>query len=282
MTSYIAQEQGTVGFSRSVEVLADMELGKTIIAIVGASVSRAELQTLDSDLILVHSAEEFLASGFVAADACLVVPSGLNLARKLVADGLINFNCHLIWAFGLPVIQSLDVLQTVDLPEGSLVCGFGGLREAALLVTARNNHGTEGNQFLDEGYDAESFRAGIRVGVHSAALSAVHEQGAAECPSHGDLSSASRLLNELRLRHLNLLQTLGPTMDAVPHSSELPGPPEAVQLENELILLKRRHDALERKYNSLAGSRLGRLTLKLWDRKRFDAPASNELKEPKS
>jgi hypothetical protein len=38
-------------------------------------------------------------------------------------------------------------------------------------------------------------------------------------------------------------------------------------MENELILLKRRYDALDRKYTALSNSRLGALTLQLWARK---------------
>jgi hypothetical protein len=42
---------------------------------------------------------------------------------------------------------------------------------------------------------------------------------------------------------------------------------DSTRLENDLILLKRRYDALDRKYTALANSRLGALTLRLWAKK---------------
>ncbi|MBK4120374.1 hypothetical protein [Kocuria rhizophila] len=92
-----------------------------------------------------------------------------------------------------------------------------------------------------------------------------------------DTGTSDRREAESRSQLIELLQGLESFV--TPHSDEAqtPAPGDKVTLEDQeiervqlqLVKLTTQHDALTRKYDSLAKSTMGRLTLKLWDRKKI-------------
>lgn len=224
------------------------------------ALSRRELQIVQADLFLIRSADEFRSATSASLHSFLILPSGIDLTRELLLSGAFQNDVTLIWAFGQPVLESLLTLDTMGLSQGTSIFGFAGMNDDSLLMTRRSN-----DAVLDRG----SFEAGLRT--------ARTETTKPSMALHGGEELSSAELRDLRFKHLNLLKTLGPTLPS--KSADIDDsekPREPLKLENDLILLKRRYDALDRKYTALANSRLGRVTLKLWDRKRRGLLASQK------
>ena len=94
----------------------------------------------------------------------------------------------------------------------------------------------------------------------------------------GKLGSADRLLSQslaetaARLDNvLSLLAEYGRAIETKASNDDEPAAADAADVErlrNDLIKMRNAHDALQRKYDALASSRLGSYTLRRWEKKR--------------
>jgi hypothetical protein len=261
MISPASSGRTPVGISRSSGILNLPDLVETVALVCGSSATGLDVQLVDADVVLVRNAEDAAAEPVPETDAYLVVPGGLDLMQELLRDGRIAKASRILWSFGLPVTESLMALEALELPAGMVVTGFSGHAHHAILLCAVREDAT---------HDGESFRMGLKA--------ARLESGWSD--AHGDLEARAaeqRLVRELRTKHLSLLTSLGPVGRLNPGAASAGGPETDVAgLQDELTALRRNYASLERKYNALAQSKLGRLTLKLWDRKRYSAPGVHD------
>ncbi|WP_441427146.1 hypothetical protein [Arthrobacter sp. YAF34] len=244
------------------------EIVETVAIVCGPSSATIDLQLIPADVVLVRTAEDLAAKAVAESDAYLVVPGGLDLMSSLLRKGRISNSAQILWSFGLPVRDSLTFLGTLELPVGMVVTGFGGSANQSILRTA-----VQGD---DVNYDVDSFRMGLEAArldeIRAEAQLAAEEQAAER-----------RLLHDLTARHLNLLAALGTTGQFPPDSGPAGGThSDVAELQDQLARLKRNYAVLERKYSALAQSKLGRITLKIWDRKRLTAPAARNPTRSKS
>lgn len=262
MTPIVVPAPEPIRISRAAEVVDQRQLAGLVVVLCEGDPSRHELQIFNADMLVVRTREEFLDSPIVTPDAYLVLASGLSLAKDVLQSGLMKSEVRVIWALGQSVAATLGTLQTVGLPPDTVISAFAGLPESAVLVAENSNADT---------VDLLSFRIGLAISAMGTAKS--------ERNAGAQNSTQDHAFRKLAHNHLNTLQSLGTAAQPLERSTDRLQLADAEKLENDLILLKRRYDALNRKYNSLASSRLGQLTLKIWERKRVKAGVAKEAKE---
>ncbi len=118
-------------------------------------------------------------------------------------------------------------------------------------------------------HDSFSFRSGLTIAWID--YDVLHASLAAE-----EYGVAHQLLFELTSKHIGLLERLKRERVGTDKESST----EVKELSEELTRLKYRHAALTRKYQSLARSKLGRLTLRIWERRRSGAQGFRKNKRP--
>lgn len=254
-----------VGIAAGIDLRASMPLAGPALIIAGASVSARELRLTSSEAIIARSAEDFRSIKFVEVQYYVVLADGFNLALGLLKSGDLNPTSQIVWSFNLPFLESLSRLRTIGFPDDVAIRGIGGHMDMSVITTASGS--TRKVEF-------ESFRAGMDV---SAALWG-HES--LESKS-GYPSEIGRELALLRRKHLSVLESLPSAAGGKTTSATRTEHPvvDSSRLENDLILLKRRYDALERKYTALANSRLGAATLRIWDRNKSRRDKAMSAKE---
>jgi hypothetical protein len=221
------------------------------LVIAGPTPSTAELRSAPSEALIARSVEDFRAMSFVEVRHFIATADGFNLALGLLQAGDLDPASHIVWSLDLPLLETLARLNEMGLPENVAVQRIDGNAERSVVITA----GGSGLRL-----DVDSFMAGLEVG------SALADGGQGNTSVHS--ATTEQAFELLRRKHLSMLESLSP-VDADPVAAanpKTPGP-DARRMENELILLKRRYDALDRKYTALSNSRLGALTLQLWARK---------------
>lgn len=221
------------------------------LVISGPTASTAELRSAPSEALIARSIEDFRSMSFVEIRHFVATAEGFSLTLELLEAGDLNPASHIVWSLDLPLLETLAKLNELGLPENVTVQRIGGDAANSVVLTA----GGSGRKL-----DFESFRAGLEVG----AAMAEGNQG-----NRSDrCSTTDQALDLLRRKHLSVLESLSP-VDTDPEVVARPQTQgqDASRMENELILLKRRYDALDRKYTALSNSRLGALTLQLWARK---------------
>lgn len=154
------------------------------------------------------------------------------------------------WYFQVDLQTALEQLATLNLSSKLKLVQINFLPKAVVLSTG--HHG-------GLAIDSESLRAGVQAGILAA--KAGH-------PRHVD-SHNQDYIRELQHKLFAALGLISATEEtntlALDNGKVLA---ETDTHDNDLILLKSKYDALERKYDSLAGSKLGKLTLKLWSKSR--------------
>lgn len=242
-----------IGLDAAAYLTANEPLPGRALVFAGASASTAELRHAPSDALIARSAEDFRSIQFVDIQHFVVTADGFSLALELLGSGDLGPASQIVWSLDLPLLESLERLNAIGLPEDVTVQGIGGDMENSVITTAAGSG-------LNLEFDG--FRAGLEVG---ATLSG-HGGEATNSEAYAKIDQAFALL---RRKHLSVLESLSPVDAANPVAAVNPEAPAAdtARLENDLILLKRRYDALDRKYTALANSRLGALTLRLWARK---------------
>lgn len=259
MTTLANSGRMPVRISRSARIVDIGDLVETVALVCGPCASGPDLQLaeVDADAVLVRTAEDLAAEHIAAADAYWVVPGGLDLMQELLSEGRIAGNAPILWSLGLPVSESLDALEALELPAGLIITGFAGVAHHAVLLSAAEQDAT---------HDPASFRMGLKA----ARLESSWADARSDAEEH---AAGRRLLQDLRTKHLSLLSSLGPAGQPAPAGADSDGGgADVAGLQDQITLLERKYASLERKYNALAQSKLGRITLKLWDRKRLSAP----------
>lgn len=245
-----------IGLDAASELTEAKPLFGPALIIAGESASTDELLHAPSDAIVVRSVEDFNASQFVALQHTVVTADGFDLALELLESGSLNSASSIVWNLGLPLLDTLGRLSMIGLAKDITVSTICGDTEGAVVTTSRGS-GAE--------LEFESFVAGLQV---DAALSGSQNRGEYSVA----LSGPDVELGMLRQKLLSVLEGLSPADAKKPatglgtdrYRTETDRSAESLRLENDLILLKRRYDALERKYTALSNSRLGALTLRLW------------------
>lgn len=254
-----------IGISRSSKVVEDIsDLVDMVALVCGPSTSSTDLDRVNADVVLVRDVDDLSEQLVLEADAILVVASGLDLMCSLLGDDRVASSTRILWSLGLPLNETLGTLSSLKLPVGIVVTGFCGSPDRSILLTAARD---------DAMYDIESFQMGLKAAMPRPPWS--EESGISERQAH-----ESRLLQELIDKHVSLLSSLGAA--GLPLSSSVNSSPGAAitELQDQLTQLNRKHAALERKYNSLAQSKLGSITLRIWKRKRLSAPAVRNATRP--
>lgn len=254
-----------IALDAATDLIGAAPLPGPALVIAGASASTAELRRAPSDAVIVRSVEDFRSTQFVEILHYVVPADGFGLALELLESGELDSACQIVWCLDLPLLESLARLNSIGLPEDVTVRRIGGDVEQSVITTA----GGSGLK-LEFG----SFRAGLEV----CAMLLGH---GGQRSSPEDHSTVGQALTLLRLKHLSVLESLSPVDAENPVAAVPPAASTAdsSRLENDLILLKRRYDALDRKYNALANSRLGALTLRLWARKNPRQNKANSAKD---
>lgn len=242
-----------LGLDAAADLTADEPLPGPALIIAGASTPAPEVRHTLSDAVIARSVEDFRSIRFVEVQHFVVTADGFSLALDLLESGDLDPGSPVAWNLDLPLTETLERLNAVGFPEGVAVRRISGDAENSVVTTA----GGSGLQL-----DFASFSAGLEV---AAAL--LGHGGRATSPYYQE--GTVQALALLRQKHLSLLEGLSHVDIESPAAAVGPDAPAAdgSRLENDLILLKRRYDALDRKYTALSNSRLGALTLRLWARK---------------
>ncbi|WOC60196.1 hypothetical protein RI444_16995 [Paenarthrobacter sp. AT5] len=261
--------------------------GRTTV-ITGVLTTESEYSLLPLDAVFVRSLEDFRAVGSFDEQPFLVTESGFPLAAELIELGQLDPKSPITWSLQAPLKETLEQLSLLELPAEIAVHRISGAIEAVVVSTAAVPHA--------ERLDLQSFQAGFAVN----ATLLGYEYANRPLDHDGSLQE----LIDLRRKHLSLLEVLLPAADQASDEVAVPTGPsdEVLKLEKELLVLKERFDvldndhqamdtdyraldakyqalesdhqalaseykALTKKYQALANSRLGRLTLRLWQRK---------------
>jgi hypothetical protein len=251
--------------------------GRVIVVLASPDAPEEELPRLSEDVVLVRSVSEYRLAASFAPDCVLVLASGLELANDLLQQGTLDPASRIAWALSPSVPENLARLTGANLATETAVCGYLVLDHNLALVTANgagppNSGGPEGRGPAGEsnqGLDGEAFALGLKLADLAAALDR-------------DLSGVDQqtaLLQELQTKHIDLLQALDAGAGSIAGVAAPLGRGQAMDagaaeakidtLQKELAQLKKKYDRLDRRYKALANSRMGKLTLKLWERKRI-------------
>lgn len=246
----------TIGLEATEDLAEAGPLAGPAVVLSSPGSAPEEILTVQSDAVIICSMHDFHAMPAVPIGHYAVTSSGLGLAMELLESGSLDPSLPILWTLQLPLFETLDKLQTVGLPHASTVHSVGGDIMNTFVVTAAGSGVT---------LDSESFRVGVEVGA------SLMRRGtdAGDAPA---TAWANQELDLLRRKHLSVLELLSPAAEAVPAvgsgtANADSRSSDTKRLENDLVLLKRRYDALDRKYAALSKSRLGALTLRMWDRR---------------
>mgnify|MGYP003575139404 CR=1 FL=1 len=285
-----------IGISAGADLTGESLPVGRITVLTGAVITESEFSLLPLDAVLVRSLDDFESVGSSDTQSFLVTKSGFPLAAELLELGALSPNASITWSLQAPLNETLEKLGLLGLPERIAVDRVRGTFDKVVVGTTVDGAGR---------LDHESFQAGLAV------TASLLGQDSVNPTSEPD--EILQELNVLRSKHLSLLEVLIPA----PVEVETPMVPaeDVRKLEDELSLLKRRRDALDEKYrvldtehqalagkyqalgteykaldskyhvlhskyNALANSRLGKLTLRLWERKTSRANKA-QLKEEK-
>lgn len=245
----VKQQQRTMGVVESVECQSNARIQEAVLCLATGNLTRGDLRLLEGDAHILTSPEE--ATDF-ASDyySCVVVfPCGLGLARDLLQINALDSSRRIHWQLGKGLLESLDILAQLDLGPNVHAVGINHVEGGTVVTTALATGSL---------LDADSYRSGVQAGSAGNSSDGGMEGPAGSMTVH----DSDRQITE---KLLSMLQTVEPLSSDAPPACERAHDESA---EHELALLKRDYRALERKYCSLAASRLGKLTLRLWARRR--------------
>lgn len=247
---------GEVLVSGTISATMPANMPETLTVLASSQETGHIFRDLRADIVFVRSVEEFQQFGRKHGGPVLVTNSGMNIARKLLETGGLQTRPRIFWSLSMSFSDTLRVLKSLELPETLTVCGFSGTSGKIVLETSL--------EVSESTAELASFMAGVKVGSlpsHS------HNRGDFEFDPESDFEHE---LVELRGKYLSLLlaidQSAANRIQMQPDG--LFGSNERRQLEDKLILLNRRYSSLERRYEALSNSRLGRITQRVWMIKR--------------
>lgn len=249
----IQQRERTMEVWEGAEVLNNARIHESALCLAPHELTRQELRLVAGDAQFIKSIDEAPAVAEASYASVVVFAAGLELARELLQLNALDGTCRIHWHLGLDLMEVLETLARLQLPFGVRVESVNHSEAGTVVTTALTTGGM---------LDTDSYRRGVQAG---SAHRPVHPGAVHQATGQGTAPDTGRLLQE---KLLHTLQTIEPLIDAVPPC----GHPHDGDAESQLILLKRKYSALERRYNSLAASQLGKLTLRLWARKRGSTP----------
>lgn len=243
----IEQREHTLDVCDVARILNGARIHESVLCLAVHELSRQELHLVAGDAQLAASVDE-ARDAESGCTAVVVFASGLELARELLRIGVLDGSASIHWHLGLDLPETLDVLDAmagVELAHGMSVTGINQLASGIVVTTG---HAGAGTDMLD----ANSFRRGVQA-------ASLHRQQQEPI----ERSTGQETERLLRQKLLHTLQVVEPLLDTTPSCARA----HDVAAEKQLIQLKRKYDALERRYKSLATSQLGKVTLRLWARK---------------
>ncbi|MFF2713761.1 hypothetical protein, partial [Paenarthrobacter sp. NPDC058040] len=228
-----------IGLSAGADLTDGTVAGGRIAVITGVLTTESEYSLLPLDAVFVRTVDDFRSVGSWDSQSFLVTESGFPLATELIELDQLSPDSHITWSLRAPLNETLEKLGTLGLSRRISVQRIAGTIDAVVVATAAAHNA--------ERLDLESFRAGFAV---SATLLG-HEFANQPEERYESLQE----LNELRRKHLSLLEVLIPVIDQSPAEDSKPEGPsdEVLKLEEELLLLKERYDALDSKHQALDG-----------------------------
>lgn len=236
----------------------------TILAIYGsASNEPRNVKLAAQEVFIVEDIGDFDYFYQAGSVVFVVGQAGVDLLVELVECGKLSGERSIVWDLGLPLWESWQYLSSMRILQSCAVDDVR-LEDGHAIVSTSVKAGTA---------DSVSFGLGFLAGQ---VVSSGHGEASVK---YGMIKDELTILAQ---KHLSLLEALG----SAPLVSQWRGqgaplPQNDIQgLKNELVGLNRQHDALKRKYASLSKSKLGSLTLKIWDiRKRSAHGVVREIKE---
>lgn len=244
----IQQRERTLEVWDGAETLNHGRIQESVLCLAPQVLTRQELSLVAGDAQIIKSVDE--ASGVVEASYASVVvfAAGMELARELLQGNALDGTRRIYWHLGVDLLTTLEILAGLELPFGVRVESVNYSEAGTVVTTALTTGGM---------LDTDSYRRGVQAG--SAHRHGHPAPGQAAAPDTG---------TQLQEKLLHTLQTIQPLIDSAPSCDH----PHEDDADSQLILLKRKYSALERRYNSLAASQLGRLTLRMWARKSGSKP----------
>ncbi|WP_141538704.1 hypothetical protein [Isoptericola jiangsuensis] len=171
---------------------------------------------------------------------------------------------------GVPIVMATTRVGDLD----GEARAWGLAERIDTVVTERDGH--LARRLLSDDDHPFGTLDSVTVGEHLIAFDFRSTQ-ASDVPGGGVLELVQCLIGEhaaateshraeLGLANL-LVETLGAMdhIELLPRMPEQEPSPEPVDDRDELVRLRRQHDILERKYQSLSASVLGRMTLRYWN-----------------
>lgn len=252
----IQQQERTLEVWDQVVTRNNARIQESVLCISAEPLSREELSLIAGDAYILGTVEEATETAGLPCTSVVVFADGLELARSLLEIGALDATGRIHWNLETGLLETLERLDRLQLPFGVRVESINHTDSGVVVTTAITASGA---------LDAESYRRGVEAG-----LAATQDRDGIEQLS-GD-ASAQRETRTLQEKLLRALQSMEPLIEGASDCSR----PHDGTAEKELILLRRKFDALDRKYKALAASRLGKLTLRLWDRKRRPSISSKD------
>ncbi|MET4622060.1 prefoldin subunit 5 [Arthrobacter sp. 2762] len=207
-----------------------------VTVITGAITSESEYSLLPLDAVLVRSLDDFRSVRSSDGQSFLVTKSGFSVATELLGLGELSPDSPITWSLQAPLDQTLEQISFLGLPEQIAVQRVRGTIDRVVVSTAKDVAGR---------LDLESFQAGLAVN----AVLIGHECGNQPLERDGSLQE----LEELRRKHLSLLEVLAPVVDQAPveDATAVAKSEDVLKLEKELLLLHGRYDALDAEHQAL-------------------------------
>ncbi|GAA4030888.1 hypothetical protein GCM10023063_11830 [Arthrobacter methylotrophus] len=223
----------------------------------------AALKDIPGILHIVHSMADFHALSEECQSNLVVLAGGESLLRLLAAQSGLKADTTIFWLIHKRFIDTWHAISSINLPQRSAITAFISRFESSWIVIDYSEYYLDNTSFYNGYIAGLKFSDSIPQSENTKAVGSEIE------------------LSKLKQKHVNLLETLGSLDLSLPRAGVVSTEETLLttRLENELILLKRKHDALQRKYIALSNSKLGKLTLSMWGRKRAKAAMKTDLRD---
>ncbi|MHA7303926.1 hypothetical protein ACX80E_01560 [Arthrobacter sp. TMN-49] len=234
----------------SLSIVHNAVITTPVLCISGEGPGHDQIAVAGNNVFFVADSSEFENLSVNDYRDVLVLDPNHAVVNRILPIVTEDRNRAIHWYFQVDLQTALEQLATLNLPSRLKLIQINFLPKAIVLST-----GHHGGLTLDN----DSLRAGVQAGI----LAATAGQPRHVASRHQDY------IQELQQKLFAALSLISDMENANTLASDKGAvPTETDTHDNELILLKSKYDALERKYDSLSGSKLGKLTLKLWSKNR--------------
>ncbi|MHA7178318.1 hypothetical protein ACX80D_16905 [Arthrobacter sp. Sr24] len=236
-----------------VEIVTDATVYEPVLCISTTALTRQELAMIKGTAYFANSVEDIIGSNDFDYENVLIYSNALALLDNEIVRNLLQNVPRVHWHLEESLIAALTIVGNALYPTRLFVQQINFRSTGVIITTSPRSVIPADNTW---------FTSGIRAGKMETRFS----EGQVVKAETTDESQF------LRAKLLMALKSIDLIVDSESSEKDSQKPIHSTaEVENQLILLKNRYDALDRKYNSLAHSRLGKLTLKLWkfNRKRI-------------